>query len=223
MYDPLIVDTFISSYPEIAPAAILAGDQAKSIVEGIAIQSSDDSSLRQIRASAAESAALSEFVRVSTGVQSEGELLHQAARCLRQLIPATTFCFFVYDSASDLIECRHSVGDSLGLLLGFTIRLGERVSGWSAANRRTSINSDASLEFGQLVDNFNPRLRSCISTPVFRNERLIGVLAAYSPQPNAFSESHCYVVEQVSEVLAQHLGGLKLDAKGTLVSFRHRN
>jgi putative nucleotidyltransferase with HDIG domain len=223
VYDPLIVDTFISSYSDIAPAAMLAGDQAKSIVDGLALRGGDDYSLREIRASAAESAALSEFVRISAGVQSEGELLHHAARCLRQLIPATTFCFFAYDPASDLLECRHSVGDSLALLLGFGIRLGERVSGWSAANRRTSLNSDATLEFGQLVDSFNPALRSCIATPIIKDERLIGVFSAYSPQPNAFSESHRYAVEQVSEALAQHLAAQKSDAKGTLVSFRHRN
>lgn len=95
MYDPLIVDTFISSYSEIAPVAILAGEQARSIVDGVALRSSEDYSFRQIRASAAESAALNEFARVSAGIQSEAELVQQAARCLRQLIPATMFCFCV--------------------------------------------------------------------------------------------------------------------------------
>jgi putative nucleotidyltransferase with HDIG domain len=222
VYDPLIVDTFISSYPEIAPAAVRAGDLAKSIVDGMAMPTDDDRSLRQIRANAAESVALSEFGRLSVGVHGEGELLQHASRCLRQLIPATVFCLYFYDSVSDAIECRYSVGDPSGLLVGLTIRLGEKVSGWSAANKRTSLNSDASLELGQLVGSFTPPLRSCISTPITKGDRLLGVLTAYSPQRDAFSEGHRYSVEQVATLMATSIAA-KLDVKSnSLVSFPSR-
>jgi putative nucleotidyltransferase with HDIG domain len=223
MYDPLIVDTFIGAYPEIAPIAAQAGEQAKSIIDGMGLSGNDEYSLRQIRANAFESAALGEFEQLSSQTQSIDELLQLAARCLRQLMPATIFCFFSYEPADDLIQCRHAVGDQVGILLGLAIRLGERVSGWSAANRRTSVNSDASLEFGRLAESFAPPLRSSLSTPIIKEDRLVGVLAAYSPRNDAFSEAHRYAIEHVSEILASRLGNSRPEAKRTLVSFPHRS
>ena len=223
MYDPLIVDTFISSYPEIAPAASFAGDSAKSIVDGMGLPTDDDRSLQQIRANAAESAALTECARLLGGVQDESLLLQYASRCLRQLIPATAFCLYFYDPISDVLECRYSVGDPLRLLLGLTIGLGEKVSGWTGANKRTSLNSDASLELGQLAASFAPPLQSCISTPITKGDRLIGVLTAYSTRRDAFAEAHRYSVECVANLIAASVG-TKTELKPSgLVSFPSRN
>jgi putative methionine-R-sulfoxide reductase with GAF domain len=223
MYDPLVVDTFIAAYAEVAPTAIKAGEQAKTVVNGIELKRLDERSLRQIRLNAIENAALSECARALSGVQSDGEMVDRVATCLRQLMPSTVYCFFRYDATSDAIICNASAGDPLNLLKGLTIRLGERVSGWSAANRRTSVNSDASLEIGQLGESFSPALRSTIATPVTREEKLIGVLTAFSPQPNAFSDSHRYAIEQVANLVATFTLTSKSETKNTLVSFPYRN
>jgi putative nucleotidyltransferase with HDIG domain len=225
MYDPLVVDTFIAAYAEIAPAAITAGEQAKTVVNGIELRSADERSLMQIRASAMENAVLSECARALAGVQSDTEALQHGANCVRQLMPAKVFCLFRYDTVADALVCAASLGDPLNLLRDLRIRLGERVSGWSAANRRTSVNSDASLEMGQLVESFSPHLRSCLATPMIKDQRLIGVLTAYSAQRDAFSESHRYVIEQVAELITNVEAETTSNDRNTLVTFpskRHR-
>src|SRR5262249_55830986 len=60
MYDPLVVDTFIEAYPDIAPLADAAGQQAKTLVSprDESGQTSSVGALEEIRATAAESAAL---------------------------------------------------------------------------------------------------------------------------------------------------------------------
>src|SRR5687767_4229900 len=52
MYDPLVVDTFIAAYAQIAPVAILAGQQASTLMTNLeAPTERQSSSLRNIRAS----------------------------------------------------------------------------------------------------------------------------------------------------------------------------
>ena len=221
MYDPLIVDAFIAAYAEVAPVAIRAGEQARTVVDGIALSAVDERPLRQIRANVVENAVFGECARVLPTAQSTTEALEHVANCLRQLMPSTVYCFFRYELATDVITCTASVGDPLGLLRGLTIRLGERISGWSAATRRTSVNSDASLELGQLAENFVPALKSTTATPIVKDARLLGVLTTYSPQPNAFSDSHRYTIEQVSSLVATFVI-TKSEGKHTLVSFPHR-
>jgi putative methionine-R-sulfoxide reductase with GAF domain len=106
------------------------------------------------------------------------------------------------------------------LLGALTIRLGERVTGWTAANRRTSVNSNASLDLVEIAGFFVPRLRSTIATPLADGETLVGVLSAYSSQQNAFSESHRYAFEKVASTLVSRVSLPALSPASNVVSFR---
>jgi putative nucleotidyltransferase with HDIG domain len=209
MYDPLIVDTFIQVYPEIAPAAIRAGQEARSIIDGheIANTGSDDTSgpLRQIRANASETVLLDGCSNDLRKANVAGSALQIAAHYLRQLTPATVYALFIYDSSGDILRCVHVNGDVQRFLDGLTIKVGERVTGWTAANRRTSLNSDASLDLAQIASFFAPPLRSTLSTPLTSGEALIGVLTAYASNKDAFTDAHGYAFEQVATMLASRI------------------
>ena len=120
-----------------------------------------------------------------------------AAECLRQLTAATVFAFYRYDKNRDVLTCENAIGDRHDVLQGFTIALGTRVSGWSAATRRISINADASLDLNQIATRHSPSLRSTLSVPVINGETLVGVFTAYANEPEAFQESDRYIFEQV--------------------------
>lgn len=208
MYDPLVVDTFIQAYAEIAPAALKAGEEAPSIFPtegdfGFSLQMSKP--LKQIRASATESALLIECAQSISRAGSVADAFGDAAQCLRQLIPATVFALYRYRSESDSLVCEHSIGDSGRLLDGLNIRAGQRITGWCAATRRTSLNSDASLDLAQIAELFQPALRSTLGVPLYDSERLIGVLTAYSTRDGGFNESHSYTAEQVGQSLSEKL------------------
>src|SRR5262249_31472866 len=106
------------------------------------------------------------------------------------------------DRAADELEARHVVGDGASLIRGIRISLGQRLSGWVAANRQTISNSDASLDLGDAAKSSVLRLRSCISTPLVSHNNLIGVLSLYSTKSNGFNEDHRRIIEVVGRQIA---------------------
>lgn len=213
MYDPLVVDTFVRAYAEMAPSATLAGQEARGILYAAELVALSDTetpvALTQTRANASVDTPLALCARDMTKAISVAAALQVAAQCLRQLTPATVYALFEYDSEADLLACRTASGDDQRLLDGLHIRLGERVTGWSAATRRTSVNSDASLDLTHIASRFTPTLRSTISTPLAQGDRLIGVLTAYSIKEDAFNESHRHMFERTSAALLNRLSSLR--------------
>ena len=206
MYDPLVVDTFIASYAEIAPMATKAGQEARSLLApGVMDSSIDKQALNHIRANASETALLNDCADRMTRAASFAEAMDVMSQALRQLTPITTCAFYRYDAASDSLTCSLATGDSNRYLTGLTIRLGERVSGWSAANKRTSMNSDASLDLFHIAGLFLPVLRSTIAVPIAEDDRLVGVLTGYSVLDQPFNEAHLYAFERTAEFLKERL------------------
>jgi putative nucleotidyltransferase with HDIG domain len=224
-YDPLVVDTFIRAYPEIAPLAIRAGQEAHSVINMAELAPPTDvkplAPLQQIRANASEAAFLDAYARDIAHAVSPQGALQVAAQCLRQLTPSTVCALFLYDSAADVLTCACTAGDEHRLIDGLSIKLGEKITGWVAANRRTSLNSDASLDLAQIAGLFTPPLRSAMSTPLAEKECLIGVLTAYCLKPEAFNENHRYTFEQIASGLARRFSSVQLNASSSnVVSFR---
>jgi len=86
------------------------------------------------------------------------------------------------------------------------IRLGERVTGWCAANQKIAMNSDAHLDLIQMATRFTPPLRSTICVPLMNDEQKItAVLTGYSTQESPFKDQHRYAVERVAELLNKRL------------------
>ena len=210
MYDPLVVDIFVRTYSEIAPAAIEAGDAAKSVISAPALGRGDDSSpsLRQIRSSASETALLETYEREMTRATSSHGALGVAAQYLRQVTKARVYALFTYDPVTDSLACTACVGDERHFLRGLTIRLGERVTGWVAANKRTSLNSAASLDLGEISQFFDPPLLSTISAPLVANDALVGVLTGYSHVEIAIDDRRGYVFEHGALSLANRISSL---------------
>jgi len=219
-YDPLVVDTFIRAYSDIAPVAIRAGQESRSVIDATVLSDAETPApLRQIRANASEATLLDSCSKDIARANSIDATLHIATQCLRQLTPATVYALFLYDSAADILTCTNTVGDQQQLLDGLRIKLGERVTGWTAANRRSCMNSDASLDLSQIAGFFTPPLRSTISTPLQDGDRLIAVLTAYSIKEDAFNEGHRYALEQVTPSLVTKISSLQSNVSSNVVSF----
>jgi len=196
-YDPLVVDTFVAAYPQIAPNAIRAGAEATGLMRISDVSDSAPSPLHQIRASATETSVIDAYRKRIGSARTSADALAAASECLRQLTAGTVFVFYRYDKNCDALTCENAVGDRHEVLEGLTIALGTRVSGWSAATRRVSVNADASLDLNQIATRYSPSLRCTLSVPVVNENALIGVFTAYASQPDAFRESDRYTFEQV--------------------------
>jgi len=207
LYDPLVVDTFVKAYPEIAPLAIKAGAEATGLmnVSELPDNKPEASPLHRIRVSATETSLLDSYGRIIAATKTRAQAVEAAAQCLRQLSAATVFAFFRYDRTRDLLVCEDAPGDKNGLLVGLTLAMGTRVSGWSAATQRTSINANAALDLANVADFFEPPLRSVFCIPVISENQTIGVFTAYSHKSEAFSESQTYAFEQIATALSHRL------------------
>ena len=111
--------------------------------------------------------------------------------------------FYVYDSSSDELAARYVVGDGEVVIRGMRIGLGQRLSGWVAANRETICNSDATLDLGEAARSLTPPLRTCLSTPLLFDNALIGVLSLYSIEEDRFSSDHKRVIEMVARQITR--------------------
>ena len=201
MYDPLVVDTFVRVHELIAPEAIASRPTPQVLNEIVSARKpaparGANPKLEEMASSADEMLSLYELARTLAGQVSLGDAGDVIAKHLRRLIPSSLCVFYVYDQHADELVADHVVGDA-PFVKGLRIPLGQRLSGWVAANRQTICNSDPALDFGNDARS-NPALRSCLSTPLLSKDKLVGVLSLYSIESAAFNVDHRRIIEVIS-------------------------
>jgi GAF domain-containing protein len=203
--------------------AIRAGQEARSVFAAENSMKSETAigdSLDQIRNTASESILLMQCAQDVEKALSVKDVAEAVSQYLRRTTPATVYAIYRYDSQADNLVCTATSGDFQGLLNGLVIPVGQRVSGWTAVNERTAVNSDATLDLAKIATFFSPPLRSMVSTPVIQG-RLLAVLAGYSGQESAFTEAHRLAFEQGASTIANKLA--QSSASSNLVSFPLHN
>ena len=222
VYDPMVVDAFVEGYAEIAPLAIAAGQQARSLIEpgyfdADPVQASMP--LQQIRENAAETSRLFQVARTLAHCTTPSEAFEPVAQYVREQTPATICAFFVSGARPELLECKFASGDGAEFLIGLSIARGERITGWTAERGQTISNSDPALDLGNIARSFRQPLKSTLSSPVICGGRTLGVLTAYSPLDDAFTPAHCYSVEQVTTLLGEQIARLHGQAGRPVIPF----
>jgi putative nucleotidyltransferase with HDIG domain len=225
MYDPLVVDTFVRVYRDIAPTdeETLQRSGGLSAITRGAVETLDsvdsvNSRLEDISASTEEMLLLYEMARGLSG--SISDVTDLISKHLRRLVPATTCVFFVYDPTLDCIRVAHASGENASHFSDIHVAMGQRLSGWVAANRQTILNSDPMLDLGEIARILKPPLRSCLSTPLLNDDQLVGVLTVYSTHRQAFTEDHRRIVEVVARQVSKTIGRDIDDKKGPATQLR---
>lgn len=203
MYDPLIVDAFADVHVQLAPSPTHNTESVPLRTISEASQGVDQSGahtrrLDEIAASTEEMLTLFDLARGLTSEMSLADVADVIAKHLRRLIPCSACVFFMYDPDADDLVAAHVVGENLGLIAGVRLELGQRLSGWVAANRQTIRNSDPVLDLGESARAVSPRLRSCLSTPLSIDAELVGALTLYSTGKDTFTEEHQRIIEVVA-------------------------
>lgn len=220
MYDPRVVDTFISIYrtvgvkdPELGSASSLNAIAASAQLIGTV--DARGSRLEDITASTQEMLTVYDLARSLTGRLDFPDAADVIAKHVKRLVPAATCVFYVYDRQRDDLIASHASGEHAGVISGLRIPLGERLTGWVAANRTTILNSDPVLDLGDSARSLVPRPRSCLSTALVSDGELVGALTLYSTAQQGFCEDHRRIIDlisrQVSKAIYQalRLGNLK--------------
>jgi diguanylate cyclase (GGDEF)-like protein/putative nucleotidyltransferase with HDIG domain len=233
MYDPLIVETFGRVYLDIAPE-IAPNKLPRHVLNEITSSThptplnESHSHFDDIAASADEMFTLYELAHALAGQASINDTGDILAKHLRRLIPFAQSILFLYDAATDELEACHTLGHASSAVRALRIPLGQRLSGWVAANRNTIVNSDATLDLGDVARSLTPRLRSSLSSCLMLDGQLIGVLTLYSEQADAFNDDHRRVLEVVARQIshtvkraAEFDNGSRRDAITGLPNLKH--
>ena len=191
MYDPLMVDTFIMNYAEILPE-YEHGDP-------VSLLRQSEPPVGQSQAdNRSDLGACSELFSSDNGHSSMRDVSDSFAAHVKRLVPCALVIVFLYDDAADEIFASQVVGEGENLARSLRMSLGQRLSGWVAANRQTIVNSDAALDVGDILSGLSGRFGACLSTPIVANEQLIGVLSLYSSNNEQFTDGHQLLVESAA-------------------------
>src|SRR5438552_14418982 len=105
---------------------------------------------------------------------------------LKRLVPYDSIAIYV--RRGDLLLPQHVSGDNFRLFEALRIPLGQGLSGWVAQNRKPIINGNPSVEPGYLNDPTKfSTLRSALALPLEGLGGVVGVLALYQSEPDAFT------------------------------------
>jgi LytS/YehU family sensor histidine kinase len=204
MYDPLVVDSFISGYAALATEIRLVSTDMGRSEHSSATDDPPPETFTDIRRSAAQTAALTDFERSLSRASGLSDLMTTTLQTVRQLTPATAVAIYRCSPDADVLTCIASGGDPERFMTGLRISSGERITGWAVTNDKTIVNSHAALDLGTVAELFSPPLRSALVTPLKRGTVLLGALALYSTRNQPFAEDHGYAAERIASALSTH-------------------
>jgi diguanylate cyclase (GGDEF)-like protein/putative nucleotidyltransferase with HDIG domain len=132
---------------------------------------------------------------------SLGETLSVFSVKLRRLVPYDAIAIYV-QRGQELIPELVS-GDNHRLFASLRIPLGSGLSGWVAQNRKPIINGNPSVEPGYLNDPTKfSTLRSALAIPLEGLAGVVGVLALYHAETDAFTSDHLRILLAISSKMA---------------------
>jgi putative nucleotidyltransferase with HDIG domain len=121
---------------------------------------------------------------------------------LQRFMPAGCTAMYLYDPAHDALIARHVSGRHAAAISGLIIPNGQRLTGWVAAQRSTVVNSDASLDLGNLTMRLTPPPHTCLSTALTLEGELVGAITLYSATAEPFTDRHAALLEVLAPKIA---------------------
>jgi diguanylate cyclase (GGDEF)-like protein/putative nucleotidyltransferase with HDIG domain len=220
-FDPKIVDILQKRYQHLERLAIAksAQDPNAPLSTGIKIERGvepaagfenavaqdyagrENTFLSSIAAARQEAQALFELSQDLGASLSLGETLSVFSVKLKPMVPYDSIAIYIKREAELVPE--YVNGDNYRLFSSLRIPIGQGLSGWVAHNRKPIINGNPSVEPGYLNDPSKfSTLRSAIAVPLEGVAGVIGVLALYRGERDAFTSDHLRIMLAVSGKMA---------------------
>jgi diguanylate cyclase (GGDEF)-like protein/putative nucleotidyltransferase with HDIG domain len=157
--------------------------------------------LSSIAAARQEAQALFELSQDLGASLSLGETLSVFSVKLKPMVPYDAIAIYILREQELVPE--YVNGDNYRLFSSLRIPVGQGLSGWVAQNRKPIINGNPSVEPGYLNDPTKfSTLRSALAVPLEGVAGVIGVLALYRADRDAFTTDHLRILLAVSGKMA---------------------
>ena len=183
-----------------APATGFAEDEQTVIPERSDRIGSHPDFLASIAAARQEGQMLFELSHELGNSLSLDETLSILSVRLKKLVPYDSIAIYIL--REEKLQAEFVSGDNFRLFSSLEIPFGQGLSGWVAQNRKPIINGNPSVEPGYLNDPTKfSTLRSALAVPLECAAGVLGVLALYRADHDAFTQDHLRVLLAVSSKL----------------------
>ena len=222
-YDPRIVDILARRYRELEAAAVLSlqaverdersfsynvkrGEEpaAGFQVDHSLRRGSPTDFLSSIASARQEAHTLFELSQDLGNSLSLDETLSLVAMRLRKLVPYDSLVAFV--KKDGILVPEFVSGDNFRLLSSLSIPVGKGLCGWVAENARPIVNGNPEVDPGFVQDKIRTtELRSALAVPLDGITGLVGVLALYRTEEDAFTGDHLRVLQVITSKVAHFI------------------
>ncbi|MGE0363452.1 MAG: HD domain-containing phosphohydrolase [Vicinamibacterales bacterium] len=184
MYDPRVVDAFIELLPSLRAEGVAEPELQRAVTRIRDAAVTEPAPMPAAGLDTHPMSAVSvvdSLARVVGGAPRVADLARLIVPELRLHSPGAEFIVYLASATGQRIVARATSGAPVHGAHDMSIVVGERISGWVAANRQQVVNSDARLDLGPLAQ--SAALQYCVATPLVDGDRVVGVLTGYATAP----------------------------------------
>jgi diguanylate cyclase (GGDEF)-like protein/putative nucleotidyltransferase with HDIG domain len=182
------------------PAAGLEHNEANKYDNAVAAKGQQVEFLTSIASARQEAQMLFELSQTIGNSLSLDETLSVLSVRLKRLIPYDSIA--IYCKKDDRLIPEFVTGDNFRLFSSLQIPMGQGLSGWVAQNRKAIVNGNPSVEPGYLADDTKfSTLRSALAVPLEGLQGVLGVLALYHSEKDAFTNDHLRILLAIASKL----------------------
>jgi diguanylate cyclase (GGDEF)-like protein/putative nucleotidyltransferase with HDIG domain len=222
-YDPKVVEILASRYRELEASAVLsleaAGKDKHSFsynvergekpAAGFEINvqhrlHGQADFLSSIASARHEAHTLFELSQDLGNSLSLDETLSLVAMRLRKLVPYDSIVVFV--KKDSLLKSEFVSGDNFRFLSSLVIPVGTGLCGWVAQNSKPIVNGNPEVDPGFVHERKKTtELRSALAVPLEGVTGLVGVMALYQAEPDAFTGDHLRILQVITSKVAHFI------------------
>ena len=173
-------------------------DSSIEMIEGISIadRSPAERALRGITAAQREVLSLYEISQTLGSALRLSEVLAIIGAKIEKIANFTTL--ILYLSEGGKLRAEHVIGKNSDLIKGSEVKMGEGDAGWVADSRQSLIGGTSVPHASRATGPLASTYCSTALFPLVRQDNLVGVLALYSTEPDAYSADEIRLLEAVS-------------------------
>ena len=217
-FDPKIVELFIDNLPRFESEISSRGLDAEVHSSNppmpvapaedevaMAHENTSFAAYDEIRNAHREVYALYEIARKFSSSLEMDSTLSVLVDKVGHLVTFDTCAVYLYDEVKGYASVALAVGRDGESLRNRCVALGEGVTGFALANRRSVNHLHPSLEFDRLDVQLAARYRSMASLPLFKGDVLLGALSLYSTSLRQYTDNQIRLLETVTRLASDAL------------------